>query len=198
MTDSPATHPSLLVRLRDTGDRQAWGEFVDAYAPLVYGFARKHGLQDADAADLTQDILQAVSAAIGRLDYDPERGSFRGWLFTVVRRRLINALQRQRRGGQGGGGTSAQLLLEAVPAREDDHRALWEQEYEAGLFAWAADRVRGTVQDATWQAFWLTAIEGKPGKEAAAQLGVTAAAVYLAKRRVTERLKAEIRRLQGE
>jgi RNA polymerase sigma-70 factor (ECF subfamily) len=198
MTDSTATHPSLLLRIRDAGDRQAWAEFVEAYAPLVYGFARKHGLQDPDAADLTQEVLQAVSAAIGRLQYDPERGSFRGWLFRVVRHRLINALARQRRECRGSGGTSAHLALETFPAREEDQLALWEQEYEGRLFAWAAGQVRGDVQDSTWRAFWLTAVEGKSGKEAAAMLGLTAAAVYLAKRRVMNRLKDEIRRLQGD
>src|SRR5437868_7245697 len=119
MTDSTPTHPSLLLRIRDSGDRQAWAEFVDVYAPLVYGFARKHGLQDADAADLTQEVLHAVSAAIGRLDYDPQRGSFRSWLFTVVRRRLENALRRQRREARGCGGTSARVALEAAPAEEE-------------------------------------------------------------------------------
>src|SRR5262249_4484786 len=69
---------TLLLRLRDARDDGAWAQFVDLYAPLVFGFARKHGLQDADAADLTQDVLQAVSGAIQRLDYDSGRGSFRG------------------------------------------------------------------------------------------------------------------------
>src|SRR5437868_10770601 len=113
MTDSTPTHPSLLLRIRDSGDRQAWAEFVDVYGPLVYGFARRHGLQDADAADLTQEVLHAVAAAVGRLDYDPQRGSFRGWLFTAVRNRLHNALARRRRECRGGGGSAAQLALEA-------------------------------------------------------------------------------------
>jgi RNA polymerase sigma-70 factor (ECF subfamily) len=197
MTDSAATHASLLLRLRDAGDRQAWAEFVEVYGPLVYGFARKHGLQDADAADLTQDVLQAVSAAVGRLDYDPRRGSFRGWLFTAVRHRLYNALARRPRECRGDGGTSAQVALEAVPAPEEQ-QALWEREYESRLFAAAAERVRGEVAEATWRAFWLTSVEGQSGKEVADVLGLTAAAVYLAKRRVTTRLKEEIRRLQGD
>jgi RNA polymerase sigma factor (sigma-70 family) len=198
MTDSPATHPSLLLRLRDPADRQAWSTFVEAYAPLVYGFARKHGLQDADAADLTQDVLQSVSAAVGKLEYDPQRGSFRGWLFTVVRNRLHNILERRRRQCQASGGTSAQLALEAYPAREEDQRALWDEEYEGRLFAWAATQVRGSVQELTWRAFWLTTVEGKSGKEAAGILGMTTAAVYLAKRRIMTRLKEEIEQLQGE
>src|SRR5262249_3132012 len=151
---------SLLVRIRDPRDRTSWAEFVDVYAPLVYRFARKQGLQDADAADLTQDVLHAVSTAIGRLEYDPQRGSFRGWLFTVVRTRLCNFLSRLHRQRRVGGGAGNQDALDALPAREDNQDALWEQEYEARLFACASERVRDEIQFSTWQAFWLTAIEG--------------------------------------
>ena len=90
MADIPSTRASLLVRLRDPRDGPAWGEFVDLYAPLVYGYLRKQGLQDADAADLSQEVLGAVAGAVGRLEYDPRRGAFRNWLFTIVRRKLSN------------------------------------------------------------------------------------------------------------
>src|SRR5438105_11158484 len=103
MSDSPITRPSLLVRIRDTQDTQAWSQFVEIYAPLVYGFARKHGLQDADAADLTQDVLRAVSVAVRRLDYDPQRGRFRGWLFTVVQNKLRNFVAGRKRHERGSG-----------------------------------------------------------------------------------------------
>ncbi|MGR5411090.1 RNA polymerase sigma factor, partial [Vibrio sp. PNB22_8_2] len=79
---APDTRPSLLVRIRDGGDAEGWRLFVDLYGPLVYGFARRQGLQDADAADLTQDVFQSVAGAVRRLDYDPRKGSFRGWLYT--------------------------------------------------------------------------------------------------------------------
>src|SRR5581483_2496336 len=88
MTDTPTTQASLLVRLGDAADAPAWGQFVDLYAPPVYTFARRHGLQDADAADLTQDVLRAVHRAFRRGDYDPARGPFRRWLFTVVKNKL--------------------------------------------------------------------------------------------------------------
>src|SRR2546421_3867941 len=90
MADIPPTRASLLVRLRDPHDEVAWMEFVDLYAPLVYGYARKQGLQDADAADLSQEVLRAVAGAVGRLEYDPGRGSFHNWLLTIVRRKLSN------------------------------------------------------------------------------------------------------------
>jgi RNA polymerase sigma factor (sigma-70 family) len=193
MSDTPATRLSLLVRLRDAGDDQAWSQFVEIYAPLVFGFARKHGLQDADAADLTQDVLQAVSGGIRRLDYDPRRGSFRGWLFTVVRNKLRNFIAAQKRPGRMTGDADTQQLLQELPARDEDQTFWWDQEYERRVFSWAAEQARGAFRESTWQAFWQTAVEGKTGPEAALKLGLSVAAVYLAKGRVMDRLKQIIR-----
>jgi RNA polymerase sigma-70 factor (ECF subfamily) len=198
MDDEPATSPSLLIRIRDHGDHLAWSQFVDLYQPLIRGFARKHGLQDADAADLTQEVLRAVARAIERLDYDPRRGSFRAWLFTVVRNKLRNFLESRRHQVQGSGDTGVQEALNAQPTPIDGPEEEWDRDYERRLFAWAAEQVRGTVQEATWQAFWQTAVEGKSGQEVAQTLGLTVAAVYLAKSRVMAKLKEQIRQLQGE
>src|SRR5579872_6921836 len=150
MPEAPLTQPSLLVRLRDARDERAWTQFVDLYAPLVYGYARRYGLQDADAADLTQIVLRAVASAIRRLDYDPQRGTFRGWLFTIVRSKLFSFLSRRQEGCQGTGDSSTQRLLEAQPAPEEDS-ATWDAEYEQRLFVWATEQVRAQVRETTWQ-----------------------------------------------
>jgi RNA polymerase sigma-70 factor (ECF subfamily) len=197
MGDSPSTRPSLLVRLRDSRDGAAWAQFVAVYGPLVYGFARKQGLQDADAADLTQETLRVVATAIRSLKYDPARGTFRSWLFQVVRHRLYRFRDRQARPGRGSGDSDAHDRLREVPGREPDPASLWEEEYEHRQFAWAAEQVRSQVQESTWQAFWRTAVEGQGGAEVARALGLSVAAVYLAKGRVMARLKEEVRRLQG-
>ena len=198
MSETPATRLSLLVRLRDARNDGAWSQFVEIYAPLVYGFARKHGLQDADAADLTQDVLQAVSGAIREFEYDPRRGSFRGWLFTVVRNKLRNFVAAQKRPGRGTGDTDAQRRLQEVPAREEEQAAWWDQEYEQRVFSWAAAQARERFQESTWQAFWQTAVEGKTGPEVARDLGLSVAAVYLAKGRVMARLKELIQETLDE
>jgi len=197
MAESPTTRPSLLIRIRDARDKEAWRQFVRVYGPVVYRYGRKRGLQDADAADLTQEVLRAVTVAAGRLDYDPRRGSFRGWLFTVAHHKLHDFLARQKRQCQGSGDSGGEALLQEQPAPAEDE-ALWDHEYERRLFAWAAEQVRGSSHSLTWQAFWQTAVESKSGKEVADALGMTVAAVYLAKSRVMARLKEHIRELQGE
>lgn len=197
MAEIPRTRASLLVRLRNPGDEAAWKEFVDLYGPLVYGYARKQGLQDADAADLGQEVFGAVAGAIGRLEYDPRRGLFRNWLFTVVRRKLLNRQASQGNKARGSGDTATQQLLEQAPA-PDEADAEWEAEWQQRLFAWACTQVRPAVSDATWQAFWQTAVAGRPNKQVAAELGMSATAVYLARHRVFSRLRELIRSVQDQ
>lgn len=198
MAEAPLTQPSLLIRLADAQDREAWGRFVEIYAPLIYGHARKYGLQDADAADLTQEVLRTVAAAIGQFHYDPSRGSFRGWLFTVVRNLLRNFLASRKRRHQPSGEPGNQAFLESQPSPDDELAESWDREYQHRLFAWAAEQVRGDFQDHTWQAFWQTAIEGKSVKTVGTALGMSVGAVYVAKSRVLARLREQIRLLPEE
>ena len=197
MSESPGTRPSLLVRVRDPADREAWRQFVALYAPLIHGLCRQRGLQDADAADLMQEVFRSVATAIRGMDYDPRHGSFRGWLYTVARNKLSDQVRSRKRSGQAAGGSGVQVLLEEQPGREDDS-GYWDREYERQVFAWAAEQVRGEFKDSTWRAFWLTAVEGQSGEEAAATMGLSMGAVYAAKSRVLTRLREEVRLLAGE
>jgi RNA polymerase sigma factor (sigma-70 family) len=157
--DSPLTRASLLVQLRDGGNQGAWQEFVKLYGPMVYGFARKRGLQDADAADLMQDVMRSVSGAIGRLDYDRQQGSFRGWLFTITRNKVFNFLSARRLRPQGSGDTVTNRLLETHPDAGDGVDD-WEVEYQRRLAALAMEQIKHEFQESTWRAFWLTAVDG--------------------------------------
>lgn len=197
MIHSDATRPSLLIRIRDSRDREAWGQFVEIYAPLIYKMARRRGLQDADACDLTQDVLRSVSGAIGRLDYDRRKGTFRSWLFTVTRNALNTFLEAQRRLPRGSGDPAVHNWLEDQSGPGEDS-AVWDREYQDRLLACAAEQVRSSFEEATWQAFWQTAVEGKPSKQVAASLGLTVGAVYIAKSRVLSRIKEHVARLLDE
>src|SRR6516165_9981872 len=197
MTDSPATRQSLLVRLRDPKDGQAWAEFVAIYSPLIDRLARAKGLQSADAADVAQEIFRAVAGAIDRYDPDPSRGSFRGWLFKIARNLMINLLAARRVRPQATGDSDVQEMLERVPAPDGAETAFFDAEYRRELLFWATERVRGEFRKSTWQAFWLTAVEGVDPKAAAQAAGISVGAVYIARSRVMARLKAVIGQVEG-
>ncbi len=188
VTSEPTTRPSLLIRIRDTADHEAWNQFVEVYAPLIHHFARKKGLQEADAADLTQDVLRQISDCIGRFQYAPDRGSFRAWLFTVTRNRILNFFTRGDRAAKGSGDTSVRRLLEQQPA-SDEEQADWDRELEKHLFACAVEKVRPEFHQNSWQAFWKTAVENQSASAVAAELDISVGAVYIAKSRVLARLK---------
>ena len=196
MAETLQTRLSLLVRLRDPRDQEAWRTFVDLYGPLIYGFGRKNGLQDADAADLTQAVLAAVHGGIGRLDYDPAKGTFRGWLYGVARNQLGKWRRSERRPKASGDTEDLQQLAE-VPA-PDDAADWWEMEYQRQSFVVAANRVRPQVQECSWQAFWKTAVDGRTPSDVAAELNLSLGALYTAKSRVLTLIKKEIQNLLDE
>ena len=114
MTLTPSTRASLLLRLGDVRDREAWVEFVSLYEPVVYRLLRQHGLQDADARDVMQELFLAVSRSIERWKPSQGRGSFRAWLRQVVRNLVINWLKRRQRSVLSGG-PELQAMLDQSP-----------------------------------------------------------------------------------
>jgi RNA polymerase sigma-70 factor (ECF subfamily) len=190
VSETPLTRPSLLLRMRDLENERAWEEFAQIYRPLIYGYARKHRLQDADAADVAQETMRAVALAIRNFDYDPQKGRFRHWLFTAVRSKLNTFLAKQMKQPRGTGETAVYQFLEAQPAPEDT--AYWDRQYDQRLFDWAAEQIKSEFKESTWQAFWQTAVEDRSGKEVAQNTGLSAGAVYVARSRVLARLKEKI------
>jgi RNA polymerase sigma factor (sigma-70 family) len=187
------THPSLLIRLRDPLDAVAWATFAEVYAPMIYRYARHRGLQDADAADVTQDVLAEVSRCIRTFEYRPEAGRFRDWMGTLARRKLIRFLDRKARGE-----------LEVLTDLDPEHPACaensqpdtdWDTVFAETIWQAALARAKERFEPATWQAFERVWIDGRGAAEAAAELGLTIEKVYVAKSRVLKRLEEEVRLL---
>jgi RNA polymerase sigma-70 factor (ECF subfamily) len=190
------TRASLLLRIRDPKDLLAWAEFVRLYAPLLHAYGMKHGLQDADAADLAQDTLRNVLRAAPEFVYDPGRGSFRGWLYTIARNEIRKAATRTA-GRAVTGDSDVRHMLDAIPDPASDQEE-WDREYRLNLFHWAARRVRTEFREATWQAFWRTAVDGEEVAAVAGDLGLSAGGVYIARSRVTTRIRQEIRSVEED
>lgn len=198
----PETRPSLMLRLRDPSDQQAWTEFVAIYEPLLLRLMRSRGLQEADARDVTQQVIVAVMQAVDSWQPDGRDASFRRWLFGIARRLALKCLQRgsPARGParRGAGGTEMLELLNHLPEPEQRTISTFDDEYRTEIFHWAAARVRDDFRETTWRAFWQTCVLNEPVTEVAEALGMTAGNVYVARSRVIARLRQFIEEFEGD
>lgn len=184
------TRPSLLLRIRDPRDAEAWKCFVDVYTPLVYGHCRQRGLQPMDAEDVTQTVLLQVSQAIRKFEYDSARGRFRDWLGTVTRNEINRSLKKAARAVQGQGGSDTAQVLDSVPADTQDTE--WTESFNAHIWRTALERSRRHFEERTWRAFEMSWNERRPAAEVARELNLDLPAVYRAKDRVLQRLRQEV------
>jgi len=196
MTLTPTTRASLIFRLRDPQDHEAWVEFVALYEPIAYRLFRRHGLQDADARELVQELFLLVSRNIERWDPAQERGTFRGWLRTVARNLMINWLKHRERKQLVAGGSELAVLFASLPAADEPESAEFNYELRRVLFQQAAEIVRQEVQLTTWHAFWETAVLGASPADVAKKLNLSTGAVRVAKCRVLARLQAAVIELE--
>jgi RNA polymerase sigma factor (sigma-70 family) len=192
MPELPDTRDSLLLKVGEPANAEAWQEFTAIYRPAVYRLARKRGLQDADAEDLAQRVLVVVSQKIAEWRPASPQGAFRGWLITIARNAIINALTRGAR-NSAVGGSSMLARLDRQPDRNGEFEgADIDEEVRRGLFRQAAEQIRPEFQEATWSAFWLTAVEGLAIDEVARRLDKNEGSIYASLSRIMRRLKEKI------
>ena len=186
---STGTSRSLLDRVR-ANEPVAWDRLVTLYAPLVLHWCRQCELQESDAADVFQDVFQAVAAHIGTFRKERPGDTFRGWLRTIARNKVRDHFRRLGREPGGAGGTDAQQRLLQVPdsTPSEDESSVEEQ----GLFHRALELVRIEFTERTWQAFWRTAVEERSPGEVGPELAMSPGAVRVAKSRVLQRLREEL------
>ena len=187
----PGTSLTLLQRLLDN-EPEAWRIMVQLYTPLLCHWCTRGGVRGADAEDVVQEVFGAAASGLPKFRREREGDSFRAWLRGITRNMLMVHFRRASRQPQASGDSAvfSQLAAVADPAATDFAEEDPPSELEA-LRRRALELVRGQVEERTWRAFWLTAIEGHAPAEVAASLGVSATAVRMAKSRVLHRLKEQ-------
>ena len=192
MTTAPDTRPSLLLRIQDLRDERAWTEFFEIYHPLILRLVGQRGLQDADAREVTQEVLVSISKSIGLWEDDPQRGSFRGWLARVTRNLVVNFLIRQTRHPRGSGDSDMARWLDQVPSPTSAESRWFDLEHRRQVFLWAVQEIQPEFRDTAWQAFWQTSIEGRDVADVARELDLSTGALYVARSRVMKRLREKV------
>lgn len=190
-----ATSTSLLLALKDRENDDVWTAFCGRYQPLVLSFARKLGLTEHEAEDAAQETLMAFARAYERGAYDRDKGRLRQWLLGIAANKIRDVQRRRGREYVPDGITDKTGLLDGLP---DDRTLseLWEAEWERSVLAACMEEVRRQVEPGTMRAFELFTLQEKPAEEVARQLGMTANAVFKAKRRVLSRMREVYQYLQ--
>ena len=195
LSDPPKTRVSLILRLQNRDDAVAWNEFLEIYQPVIFRTARRKGLQDADAFDLTQEVLSRVANAVSAWNPDPKKGTFRAWLGTITRNMVVEFFRKNQRLPQTGDHAAIQHLLNQQAVGPDSK--IFEFEYEKAVFQWAAEKIRSRFDESSWNAFWQTAVLDRAVRDVAAELEMTPGAIYIARCRILKCLRETVKKQEN-
>ena len=196
------TQTNLLQAVRDSQNREAWGSFYRIYAPMLRNFTRRLGLSDSDSDDVTQEVLLIAQRSLREQRYDPAKGRFRTWLYGIARRQALAAMRARHRRTRvqsvaTEGGIDLLTQLED-PHGEETAQEIWRQEWRYALLNEALRQVQHEVGEKTFEAFRLFAIQQRPAEEAARQLGIAPASVYVYKSRVLDAIRNWVEQFETE
>jgi len=184
-----ATRRTLLQRVRDRGDREAWAEFFELYAPLLEGYARAHGLSRSDAEEVRDQCLEVLARKLPDFEYRRGRGSFQGWLQGLARGKVIDLVRAKRVRAR----ESVELTHLADATASPD--LLWERQWRAEHLRYALERVRASEEPERFQVFELLLVDELSVAEVAERTGLKAAQIYKLKAALTKRVREVLTRL---
>ena len=193
------TRASLLGRLKDWQDEESWREFFNIYRQLIFSFAIKSGLTEAEAEDVVQETVISVAKTIKEFEYDPERCRFKSWLRHLTQKRIADCFRKRPREQllpqTVSGDTARTAAIERVPS-EDNLESIWEEEWQKRLLDAAIERVKTQVSAEQYQMFDFYVLKKMPARKVTAALGTSVGQLYLAKHRISKLIKKEVRRLE--
>jgi RNA polymerase sigma factor (sigma-70 family) len=196
------TRPSLLNRLKNWEDQTSWKEFYDLYWRLVYSAAAKAGLTHTESQDVVQETFAALAKTMEEFQYDPEHGSFKGYLLKNTQWKIIDQFRKRKdhllvhpdRTPKTGTATVAKIPDPASLRLEE----VWDEEWRNNLFTAAVDRIKEQVKPRHFQVFELHVVKKWPVKKVATTCGISSPAVHLIKHRVSRLVRKEIKLLESK
>jgi RNA polymerase sigma-70 factor (ECF subfamily) len=196
MDSSPPTRLSLIEKIKDPRDAEAWSEFAAIYYPLVFGICRRKGLQHADATDITQEVLSRVANAVGSYRHDQPGSTFRGWLYRITRNLTIDFFRQRGKDPVVGADRQQELHQIREPSREESQE--FHHAFRKQMFSVVARVVQAQIHPQTWAAFWKTEVERRDVSIVAQELSMNRGAIYVARSRVIAKLRKQIQTRMNE
>jgi RNA polymerase sigma-70 factor, ECF subfamily len=188
------TRQSLLLRAQ-TGETEAWRDLTDMYRPLILGWLHRQGVPTRDVEDLSQEVLLSVVKHLPGFEHSGQRGAFRSWLRSIVCSRTVDYWRAIDSATAAQGGSGATAALQEIADPDSELNRQWDEEHDRYVLNCLLDLVEEEFEPITLRAFRRLALDGVSGAEAAAELGLSMAAVYVAKSRVLARIRQEAKGL---
>lgn len=185
----PTTRASLLIRIKDPRDTEAWAQFHDLYAPLIYRYARERGLGREDAEDVRSKCYEAIVRQIKTFDYEKAKGGFKAWLRTIVNRRVVD-LSRKRRPQQ-----AKSTQMRQLSSDEPQPDEIWEEQWKLQHLRYCVELIRKRTSARNFEIFSMAVLDGIPVKEVCDALGIAPDQVYKAKARILRRVREEMAKI---
>ncbi|MEM0924470.1 MAG: sigma-70 family RNA polymerase sigma factor [Planctomycetota bacterium] len=186
---SGPTSVSLLDRLRDSADELAWERFCDIYGPLIRSYLIRRGLNQNDADDVQQSVMEKVTEKLPEFEHNGNTGAFRLWLRTVVANRLTVAWRNKQKVGHGVGSEKVGEMAQQLTDPHSDLSRLWDQEYQQQLCERLLRLAEPDFTPQTMEAFRRVFLNGKKATEVAEEMDMSPNSVRIAQTRVLRRLR---------
>ncbi len=190
------TRYSLIEKIKNPRDAEAWHEFASIYQPLIFKICCSRGMQHADATDVTQDVLARIAQAIEQFRYDQSGATFRGWLYRITRNMVADFFRKGKKDLLQHADRTTELRFDKDPARDECRE--FQIEFQRQVFTVVARQVQNQVKPQTWAAFWETEMENRHVESVASELEMTPGAIYVARSRVIARLRKEVQKRLSE
>lgn len=191
----PTTRVSLILRLNNRQDAEAWEEFVAIYHPMIWRIAKRLGMSDVDASDACQNTMFRLTQVVHKWSPSENNATFRGWLYRVARNCMLRQFEKNIKQAQTISDDESQNYFEQMAAEPDNSDSAYQLEFQRQVFANAAEKVRPTFNNVYWQSFWLTYVKNNDIKDVAKILDTTVSTVYVARSRVLKRIRDEVVRV---
>ncbi len=197
--DAGTTNPTLLNRLGDWRDHEAWVDFVTRYDPVIRSISSRYRLDAESTEELCQRVWIDLARRMRSFRYDPGR-TFRGWLRRLCQSRAIDLMRKKKADAVEslGDHPASSLWQDDSDGFDAEEGAASEPPLLLRLAEEVQDVVRRRVEDRTWQVFWKIAVQGQSVREASEAVGISYDAAFAAQARVRRMLREEGQRLLAE